>query len=359
MKKDKGMSRDTAFGVLSILFAVGMMLGFSVGAVVELVSAGTVAGIVPALTELGLGLLGGVSWITAGAKSLKKVGTYKKFVRVLENTPRFRLPALANAMKKDVVSVQSDLSRMLKTGYFKGAVINTESKELVFDPDSEMLPVPDGEADTIYKPHKKFPFFPVFMGLSTGAVFAFGTPMGIIGGGIAGVIAFLLNYKRFPVTVYYTEAIKAAPKVKPQKLTTKTGNGELDEALPEIYNHNADLLRLSYILTAPKIKQPLSEVLRLLEAIINHVKENPHKVKQLRQFMNYYLPTTVKLLQSYEELSKQRDKGENIKSSMLKIENMMEKIVTVYKREYDDLYNEKAMDISAEISVLQNMIEEM
>lgn len=358
MKKDKGASNDTTFGVLSILFAIGILLGFSVGAVVEL-AAGGAAGILPALAEIGMGLLGGVSWIAAGAKSFKKVGMYRKFYKVLQNTPRFRLPALAKAVKKDVVSVQSDLNRMLKTGYFNGAVINTESKELVFDPGSEILPVPEGEADTVYKPHRKLPVFPIFMGLVTGSIFLFGTPLGIIGCSILGAAAFLLNYRRFPVTVYYTETVRVIPKAKIPKLSIKTGNEELDEALPEIYGHNAELVRLSYVLTTPSIKQPLSEVLRLLDEIIGHVKEHPHKIKQLRQFTNYYLPTTVKLLQSYEELARQRDKGENIKSSLLKIEGMMGKIVTVYKREYDDLFNEKAMDISAEISVLQNMIEDM
>lgn len=361
MDKNKGEARDIVFGVLSLVFAAASMLGFGAAFVVDLVRTGSVglSQIAPAFLNLLYGSVCGGTWITAGVKSLKKVGMYKKLRRVLANTPRFRLPALANALKKDAQVLHTDLNRMLKTGYFKNAVIDTESKEIIFDKNSEMLPVPAGENDTIYKPHIKLPTFPLFMGIATGAVFGLGTSFGLIGGCITGVIAFLLGYARFPSSVYYTEAIRVMPKIKPQKLGTKTGNEELDKQLPAIYNHNAELIRLSFVLSTPKIKDSLTEITRLLDEIIKHLTESPDKIKQLRQFTNYYLPTTVKLLQSYEEFAKERHKGENIRSSMLKIEGMMSKIVAIFNREHDDLYNDKAMDISAEVAVMQSMIDEI
>ena len=57
--------------------------------------------------------------------------------------------------------------------------------------------------------------------------------------------------------------------------------------------------------------------------IFAYIAENPEKAPQIRRFMNYYLPTTIRLLASYDKLSRQRVKGENIQKTMFEIEGMM------------------------------------
>ena len=83
------------------------------------------------------------------------------------------------------------------------------------------------------------------------------------------------------------------------------------------------------------------------------MKENPEKLPQIRKFMSYYLPTTIKLLRSYDELSRQGVSGENITGTMEKVEGMLGTIVLAFEKQLDGLFGDQALDIS---TVLENMM---
>jgi len=72
--------------------------------------------------------------------------------------------------------------------------------------------------------------------------------------------------------------------------------------------------------------------------------------------MDYYLPTTVKLLNAYEELDKQSLEGENIKTAKREIENTLDTINVAFENLLDSFYKETAWDVSADISVLKTML---
>ena len=72
--------------------------------------------------------------------------------------------------------------------------------------------------------------------------------------------------------------------------------------------------------------------------------------------MNYYLPTTIQLLQSYRELSRDPAKNENVMATMNKIENSMDEIVSTFQRELDNLYRDKTEDININIDVMLSMM---
>ena len=72
--------------------------------------------------------------------------------------------------------------------------------------------------------------------------------------------------------------------------------------------------------------------------------------------MEYYLPTTVKLLKAYEELEKQPIQGENIITSKREIEESLDTLNTAFEKLLDKLFEEQAWDVSSDISVLKTMI---
>jgi 5-bromo-4-chloroindolyl phosphate hydrolysis protein len=74
--------------------------------------------------------------------------------------------------------------------------------------------------------------------------------------------------------------------------------------------------------------------------------------------MNYYLPTTVKLLNSYETLSRQSVKGENIRSAMFDIEGMMETIATAFEKQLDFLFGTQVLDLQADMTVMESILEQ-
>ena len=90
--------------------------------------------------------------------------------------------------------------------------------------------------------------------------------------------------------------------------------------------------------------------------IFQYVKDNPAKLPQIRKFMSYYLPTTIKLLTAYDQMSRQGVSGENITGTMEKVEGMMSSIVQAFEKQLDSLFGDEAMDISTDITVLENMM---
>ena len=77
---------------------------------------------------------------------------------------------------------------------------------------------------------------------------------------------------------------------------------------------------------------------------------------KIRKLMDYYLPTTLKLLNAYDRMSVAGIGGENIDTTKARVENMMTTIVESFKKQYDSLFGADALDISTEISVLETMM---
>jgi hypothetical protein len=108
----------------------------------------------------------------------------------------------------------------------------------------------------------------------------------------------------------------------------------------------------------PVIRGKIQRIEELTAKIFKIVEDKPEKAPQIRRFMNYYLPTTLKLLHSYETLEKQGINGENIMSAKQDIERILDTLATGYEQQLDNLFMSDAIDISADINVLENMMEQ-
>lgn len=90
--------------------------------------------------------------------------------------------------------------------------------------------------------------------------------------------------------------------------------------------------------------------------IIDQVVAHPEKLSQIRTFMNYYLPTTLKILNAYDRMGAAGVSGENIDSTMQRIETMMDTIVMAFHKQLDALFRDDAMDIASDITVMENLL---
>lgn len=92
------------------------------------------------------------------------------------------------------------------------------------------------------------------------------------------------------------------------------------------------------------------------EKIFEFIRVHPEDVGQIRTFMNYYLPMTLKLLQSYDMLEEAGVAGENMRTTKKNIEETLETLAGAYRQQLDNLYSAQALDISADIDVLEQML---
>ena len=91
-------------------------------------------------------------------------------------------------------------------------------------------------------------------------------------------------------------------------------------------------------------------------AEMSHIRHYIEKLPKIRKFMDYYLPTTLKLLNAYDRMSATGVSGENIDGTLTKVEGMMRNIVAAFEKQLDSLFGADALDISTDITVLETMM---
>lgn len=135
-----------------------------------------------------------------------------------------------------------------------------------------------------------------------------------------------------------------------------TGNEELDKMIADGKKAITEMKRLDDNIADPAISAQIVRLQQLAGKIFAQVEQNPEKLPQIRKFMNYYLPTTLKILNAYDRMGEQGVSGENITSTMQKVEGMMSTIITAFEKQLDSLFGSEAMDISTDMVVLENMM---
>lgn len=142
----------------------------------------------------------------------------------------------------------------------------------------------------------------------------------------------------------------------PQEPKT-TGNPELDQMVSEGQGALDEMRRLNDSIQDAAISAQIERLSQVSGKIFQQVQKNPSQLPQIRKFMSYYLPTTLKLLRAYDDMSRQGVQGENDhRRPWSGWRGMMSTIVTAFERQLDSLFGDQALDISTDITVLDNMM---
>ncbi len=159
------------------------------------------------------------------------------------------------------------------------------------------------------------------------------------------------------------EKPKEEPKKEPRKEPEKeekshTGNPEVDKIIDEGREYLRKLREADDAIPEETLSADIVRMERASADIFRYISDHPEKAPQIRKFMSYYLPTTLKLLGSYQRLSQQSVKGENITSTMFNIAGMMHTVADAFEKQLDALFTEEAMDISADITVFETLLKQ-
>ena len=105
-----------------------------------------------------------------------------------------------------------------------------------------------------------------------------------------------------------------------------------------------------------QVSERIYTIENITRNIFDYVGKKPDKLSQIRTFMNYYLPTTLKLLNSYSQIEKMGVAGENMKNAKENIEKILDMLVSGFEQQLDQLYKSEVLDISSDIEVLEQMM---
>ena len=177
-----------------------------------------------------------------------------------------------------------------------------------------------------------------------------------IDAGVFGPDAYL-DMKRRCLVVKGKAPETTAPKAPAKTQETQAQAAKEAAQTKDRYQKILDeLRRVNDAIPDEEMSDKISRLEAVSAKIFEQAKTDPDKLPRMRKFMDYYLPTTLKLLNAYDRMGAQGVSGENIDATMQRVESMMGTIVTAFEKQLDMLFGSEAMDISADITVLENMM---
>ena len=123
---------------------------------------------------------------------------------------------------------------------------------------------------------------------------------------------------------------------------SKKNVGKLKQIIPSIDNES--------------IKNDVIEISKTSEKIINRLEKTPEKISQATNFLNYYLPITLKIMSKYEEIENEKLTSVEVKNFMKRISSLISNIKNAFDTQLNNLYSTDMVDIDAEMKVFEKVL---
>ena len=180
---------------------------------------------------------------------------------------------------------------------------------------------------------------------------------------VVGGTFFAVPYLALSITLLPSLAIGAAAFAAGELVfktdvvqTLKESNVSLYETLELAKNQNKHILEMILKIENEDLRKDLNEINSTIAKIITTIEKNPEKVKKLKNFFDYYLPVTVKLVDRYDEIENQKINSEEEKNFNTTTEKTIKEINGVFKQFLNILYQSDMNDTNVEIKVLNSML---
>lgn len=141
---------------------------------------------------------------------------------------------------------------------------------------------------------------------------------------------------------------------KPEK---KSYGPEIDPIVEEGNKALSEMGRLYMSINDPEVRVKINEIMRVTDKIVQDAIADPSDIPKIKKFMNYYLPTTIKLLNAYDRMDSQGIEGENIDKTKKNVNEMLDAAIVAYKKQLDSLFANQALDIETDIAVMNAMLD--
>lgn len=299
-KVESAYFKNSSVGGAGVMFGLGLFGAIALGSValISLIIS-TLAGFGPTFGGIFLGALavasGLMSW--AGSRRIRLLDRYEKYRKVLESKQFATVAELAASCGQSVERTKADLRKLTQEGYFKQGRFDAQEKNFI-------------ASDEMYGMY----------------------------------IAAEENAAR----LRREEAARAAEEnAIPSEVRELLANG--DRYIRRIHEANANI-------PDEGITDKLNRMEQIVTRIFAEVRTDPSLAKNLNMFMDYYLPTTIKLVGAYEDMDRREVQGENIQNAKAEIAGSLDVVNDAFEKLLDSFFADDALDVSTDISVLKSMM---
>lgn len=236
-----------------------------------------------------------------GITGMSRIKRFKKYVKEIGNAEFCNIQDLADTVKKPIKFVVKELERMIQKGWFLQGHLDKQKTCLI-------------TTNQMYQ-----------------------------------------QYKQLELRSE-TQKAEAEKAQKMESDSRKELTPEVQRVLEQGDYYLKKLRECNDAIPGEEISEKISKIEMVVAKIFVRVKQNPDSVSDVRKLMDYYLPTTVKLLEAYAEMDNQPVAGENIKTAKREIEATLDTLNAAFEKLLDSLFQDAAWDVSSDISVLNTML---
>ena len=163
---------------------------------------------------------------------------------------------------------------------------------------------------------------------------------------------FIAAKQLFPNKVIEVKEPEKPEKPEPEKVL----DPEVAAIVAEGKLAMTEMNRLKNSISNQDVKTKITQIMILSDKIVGNAEKDKTDIPRIKKFLSYYLPTTIKLLNSYDRMHEQGICGENISGTMKRIEDILDTIIAAYEKQLDALFADEALDIETDIDVLDGML---
>lgn len=163
-------------------------------------------------------------------------------------------------------------------------------------------------------------------------------------------------YEQYRALLAHQKEQQIAEQKEREQLEASGMTAEYQQMLSECESYLQKIHECNQDLPGEVITAKLGRLETVVSRILEEVKKRPKEAASLRKFMDYYMPTTWKLLDAYRSFEQEPIQSENIIRTKKEIESTLDTINAAFEKLLDDLFQTTAWDISSDISVLQTML---
>ena len=307
-KKTAGLGKIVAGGIGCFFGLVGSLTAFSTAGALSMLTSASVLSSMGFAASFGVGIfftaifLISLGFIFSGTKLRKLVGRYYEYGEAVGNAEYFSIRKLAEKLGISARELTKDIEKMMNINLLRGARMDRNKTTVML-------------TDKAYE-----------------------------------------QYRTAEVSRMQREAEQMLKNEQPAPDVSRVDS----DVARIIEDGNKAIVYVRQINDEIPDTKVMSDKLYRLEEIMRRifeqVEKDPSSAGDLRRFMDYYLPTTTKLLSAYVELDRQPVQGDNIRKTKDEIESSLDTINDAFEQLLDSMFSDMAMDISTDISVMKTMM---
>jgi 5-bromo-4-chloroindolyl phosphate hydrolysis protein len=164
--------------------------------------------------------------------------------------------------------------------------------------------------------------------------------------------SLLLGLAGFGGTFIFTYAFKPRPRIE-----FNIGEGVTPQLLESTLKDGDQKVRAltdcSATIANPAVKAKIANIVDVVKRIFADFEKDPKDIKQARQFLSYYLDTTIKIVRKYSDLSTQSVRSPEIAATLAKAELMLDSIEKAFEKQLARLLRDDVMDLDTDIETLE------